>query len=241
MRTLYTFSCAIIIFMLGTSNLSAQKVEKKFMKELCKCAERLDPGESNDELKRNVTDCAQQTSDANLDELIAQLKADRSFKEMGEYIEYLMLETSKECPVFREYFIKLEFEDRNTEDRSGMKHDVPEECLITHEGTFYYTGKDSVAEVYITRKGDIQIEGVIGTDEYVLSKIEWLDECTYVSTFQETNDPQAKAFFKKGQQITVNITHVDGDRFGYYTVISGAKVNGDMRKVSDEFMDPREE
>lgn len=221
--------------------LQAQKVEKKFMKELCKCSEQLSPGDSYDELSRKITECINIAAKPYISDLVAQYEEDRAFKEFDAYIYYLMKETTKDCPKLMEYYLKLEWEQFNEEDRSGMKHDNPEECLTIHDGTFLYAGKDSAADVYITRKGNVQIEGSLDTDEYVLSEIEWLDECTYKCTYKEIHDPHSEGFIKEGESITVNITNVDGNYFSYFTIISGTKINGDMKKISDEFSDPREE
>lgn len=235
------FICLITLFLLSPLAMQAQKVEKKFTKELCNCSEKINLGESYDELSRKVSDCIQQAYDDNEEGLIAQFKQDRSFKQMEEYMEYLYLETSKMCPVFKDYHLRLKFEDRGTDDLTGQKHDKPEECLAFHDGTFRYVLKDGLSDVYISRKGSLQIESTDGTGEYVISEIEWLDECTYNSTFIEANYAEAQAFFKKGQFITVYINTVDGDNFSYFTILNGAKVDGDMQKVSDEFLDPREE
>lgn len=235
------FTCLITLLLLFPLAMQAQKVEKKFTKELCNCSEKIDVGESLDELDRKLTDCIQQVYDNNREGLVSQFHQDRSFREMEDYLEYLFLETSKGCPVFRDYHLRMKYEDKGTDDLTGQKHDKPEECLAFHDGTFRYVIDGELSRTYISRKGSLQIESTDGTGEYVISEIEWLDECTYNSTFIEANYAEAQAFFKKGQFITVYINTVDGDNFSYFTILNGAKVDGDMIKETSEFTDPREE
>lgn len=236
MKHLTTF--VLLVFLMALPQwASAQKVEKKFKDKLCQCSGKIDPKqEDNAALYKEVTNCID-IAVAITREDIKKEFAGKDNEEIRAIVDGWIVGTAKECETFKTYYLKLERENKDNANRADEKHAVAEDCKPMHDGTFRYV-KENAKTTYISRKGNLQYEGHDGSPYYIHSRIEWLDDCTYVSTFWETNDPELKGLFKRGQKITVVITSVDGNTFSYYTNLSGANINEKMMKESDEFIDP---
>lgn len=232
----FCISFLVLIPMLG----SAQKVEKKFMKALCDCSETMDVGEDYAELKEKLAACFGEASEPYAAELAAQFEEDRAFKTVDEYVHYLIIEATKECPKLLDYMLQLESEQFKDEEHSEIAHDDPEECRSIHEGTYAYYVNGSRTEAYVSRKGNIQIEGVFDEDTYSVSEIEWLDACTFKSTYKEMHNIGLGTNVNVGDVLTVTVTEIDGEFYSYIVVFGDLEIGGEMKKVSDEFIDPRE-
>lgn len=107
----------------------------------------------------------------------------------------------------------------------AQEEDHPYQAFRT--GTFVYDNADNVEVIRTKKKQTTEVDN--GARKMV-SDIEWMNDSTYVLTVKRiVNYPGC---LEVGDQILVQVTGVDGDRF-YFEAISKkcGNANGAMRKL----------
>jgi len=85
-----------------------------------------------------------------------------------------------------------------------------QECEKLRNGTFLLIDERVNYEGKITREDSLQTEINQKTGHFTKGSIEWIDDCTYVMTYLETNSPMSKPFI--GKKLTTNVIKIDGDK-----------------------------
>ncbi len=228
---------ALAMFVLP-NNANAQKAEKKYVKDLCNCIEKVDTTQALKQLEDAFDNCLAVASAVNRVELSDRFNKQNKYDTERLFIKALVNKAYYDCPKFLQLSNIINRGNDENEDLTGQTHDVPAECLMAHEGTFYYITNNNDT-LYISRKGNLQYEGVLGKKMWLRSEVKWIDECTYVVTLLECNEPKSLPSFEMGEKLTVYLTNISGSRYNYFTQVDGVNYLSDMTKVSDDFYDPR--
>lgn len=236
-RPFFLFWVIVLGTLMLSSNASAQNVEKKFIDDLCVCMEYIDSTQTLKKIEEAYDNCVSVAAAVNRAALAKAIDKQKKYKTGEEYIHSIVVKAFAKCEAYRLLSQKIDRENDDTKDLTGETHEVPAECMMVHEGTFYDITESSDT-FYISRKDGVQYEGVLGQSLYLRSDIKWINECTYEVTLQEVNEPKKMPSFVKGEILTVYITSVRGNRYSYFTQVEGRNFTSDMTKVSDEFYDP---
>lgn len=226
-----------MILLMLPQTTQAQKGEKKFTKMLCDCTNKINMQNEPEQMKEQMDLCTQLAAVGAKNDINNDFKKQREHKHLAEYIQAMVINAALQCPSFMQLVTTISAAEDTTTDLTGKTHINADECNMVHTGTFhqYYLGDT----IFISRQGNEQYEGILGSNTYLYSKIVWVDACTYQTSLIETNDPNAKKMLSNDSNITVYITQVNGNIHSYFTTINGMKLSADLTKVSDTFYIPK--
>lgn len=160
----------------------------------------------------------QYLSEEEIDELLTVYRNPDFRKAMEKYNrmnQAILMQFSNKMKVAADSSLKRAERIIAQQDQEKMIK-VHQGCNLYHEGEFYFVLPDS-AQIHISRKGNRQVETI--EDGRSELQIDWLNDCKYVLTLLETNDPYRKRFI--GQKIEVNIYSSDSTSCHYYIQIDG--------------------
>lgn len=185
---------ALILFS-SSLTLLAQDLPKKMAKKICKCSE-----------KKNITKiedmdpCFEKVVMDNIKGLYKYYKVETldeiDFDGLGAEIGTYLI---KDCDYLAEY---LTNENNKLSDDFVIKENL--DCTILKNGDFYYYQENFETKkndtTYVTIKEDMFLERMNNGKTYSKLKVEWLDECKFELTFENSNDPVKNAFSKTGDK-----------------------------------------
>ena len=105
----------------------------------------------------------------------------------------------------------------------------PMDCTIMKQGTFTYGKKKS--KVIVKIKEYTHTEYHSDGKYYMVSKIKWIDDCSYTATLVENTVPYLP--IKVGTELTVNITKIKGDKISYTAGFGNRTWKGKYTKLSE--------
>lgn len=103
------------------------------------------------------------------------------------------------------------------------------DCSIMKQGTFTYGKKKS--KVVVKIKEYTHTEYHNDGKFYMVSKIKWIDYCSYTATLVENTVPYLP--IKVGTELTVNITKIKGNKISYTAGFGGSTWKGKYTKLSE--------
>lgn len=93
------------------------------------------------------------------------------------------------------------------------------ECKKFHIGKFEIIDNKINHHVIFERDTEFQIETNQNSGAITKCKIKWLDDCTYVLTYLESNEEAAKKFI--GKTLTVTITESNDSKYYFDALLEG--------------------
>jgi hypothetical protein len=103
------------------------------------------------------------------------------------------------------------------------------DCSIMKQGTFAYGRKNN--KVIVKIKEYTHTEFHNNGKYYMVSKINWIDDCSYTATLVENTVPTLP--IKIGTKLTVHILKVRGNKISYEAGFGGRMWKGKYTKISD--------
>lgn len=184
----------LILFslILTTSIAQAQDIYKKIAKETCKCFKKnevvtLDDGELCFEqvMMARMSDIME-TEGKTIDEIDGE---DVGFKIIGNMM--------KDCDYMKEMDL-LNGSEHYDPSVPPPNMTLQESCSTFHNGDYYYLMPQSLEEdalmdtTFATFSGENYLERMYGGKTYSWLEVEWIEDCTFVLKFKESNDPMKK-------------------------------------------------
>lgn len=106
----------------------------------------------------------------------------------------------------------------------------PSNCEIMKQGTFVYGKKNQ--QVVVKIKEYTHTEYHNNGKYYMVSKIEWIDDCSYTATLVESTVPNIGV--KPGAKLLVQIGKIKKNKISYTATLGTKSWTGKYTKISNE-------
>ncbi len=107
-------------------------------------------------------------------------------------------------------------------------NEIPKGCEEFKTGKFTYTDEE-YSNIIIERNDSLQIERA--PDYTIMSKIEWVSECTYtIECYEVANKPNDPRI---GTKLTVDILRIEDDKYRYDARVGEYSQKGWIEKIKE--------
>ncbi|MEP5339450.1 MAG: hypothetical protein ABJL44_14360 [Algibacter sp.] len=95
-------------------------------------------------------------------------------------------------------------------------------CVDFKTGKFEVVDTSLNHHIIFERNKDFQIEKNQNSGAVTKCKVKWINNCTYVLTYLETEEKQAQEFI--GKTLTVTITKIEGVKYYFDAFLNGNEI-----------------